>query len=86
MVGVGVGTLVGVGTMVGSAVGIGASVGVGSGVFKEPRMLPNGDDVPGSSTCSFTVSAKGLRSVASADAVSALKSTVVSSTSHPALP
>jgi len=85
---VGVGTLVGVGVMVGSrvGVGIGISVGIGSGVFIEPRALPNGDAVTGSFTSSFTVSAKGLKSVASADAVSALRSTVVSSTSHPVPP
>jgi len=85
-VGVGVGTLVGVGATVGSSVGMGVSVGVGSGVFKEPRALPNGDAVSTSSTSSFTVSAKGLKSIASADAVSALRATVVSSASHPALP
>jgi len=77
---VGVGTLVGVGTMVGSRVGI----GVGSGVFKELRS--DGEEVSESFTSSFTVRAKGLKSVASADAVNALRSTLVSSTSHPALP
>tara|TARA_B110000116_G_C16236383_1_gene315983 strand:+ start:161 stop:514 length:354 start_codon:yes stop_codon:yes gene_type:complete len=56
---VGVGTFVGVGTTVGSTVGsrvsarIGVSVGVGSGVFNEPRTLPSGDGVSGSSTTSL---------------------------------
>ena len=83
---VGVGTTVGVGAMVGSAVGMGVSVGVGSGVFKEPSILPNGDEISDSSTSSLTVSAKGLKSVASADAVRALRSTVVSSSSQPVPP
>jgi hypothetical protein len=59
-VGTGLGdTLVGVGTTVGSTVGsrvsarIGVSVGVGSGVFNEPRTLPSGDGVSGSSTTSL---------------------------------
>ena len=82
LVGVGVDTLVGVGTLVGSRVGIGVAVKVGSAVFKEPRAPPNGDVV----SSFFTVSAKGLKSVASADAVSAPRSTLVSNTSHPALP
>ena len=52
---VGVGTFVGVGSTVGSRVSarIGVSVGVGSGVFNEPRTLPSGDGVSGSSTTSL---------------------------------
>ena len=58
---VGVCTLVGVGTGVGTSVGstvgagMGVSVGVGSGVFNEPRTLPSGDGVSGSSTTSLVL-------------------------------
>ena len=59
LVGVGMLVGIGVGTTVGSTVGsrvsarIGVSVGVGSGVFNEPRTLPSGDGVSGSSTTSL---------------------------------
>ncbi|GIS95110.1 MAG: hypothetical protein CM1200mP22_23470 [Dehalococcoidia bacterium] len=62
--------------MVGSAVGMGSRWALVGGVQRAKHTAER-DEISDSSTSSLTVSAKGLKSVASADAVRALRSTVV---------